>query len=50
MLEKRFLEVKDNKDFLDFISNNARKYYEDNLTMNNSIELTYKILNLNEWE
>ena len=50
MLEKRFLEIKDNKNFLDFISNNARKYYEDNLTMNNSIELTYKILNLNDWE
>ena len=28
MLEKRFLEVKDDTDFLNFISNNARNYYE----------------------
>ena len=28
---KRFLEVKDDKEFLSFISNNARKYYEDYL-------------------
>lgn len=50
MLEKRFLEVKDDMNFLNFISDNARKYYEDCLSINGSINLTYKILNLNEWE
>jgi hypothetical protein len=28
---KRFLEVKDDKEFLNFISKNSRKYYEENL-------------------
>jgi hypothetical protein len=50
MLEKRFLEVKDDMDFLNFISDNARKYYENYLSINSSINLTYKILGLNEWE
>ena len=50
MLEKRFLEVKDDINFLNFISDNARKYYEDFLSINGSVNLTYKILNLNEWE
>jgi hypothetical protein len=46
----KFLKIKDNHDFLKFISNNARKYYDDYLTMDNSIELTYQILKLYEWE
>ena len=50
LLVNRFIEVKDNIDFLNYISNNARKYYEENLTMENSIKLTYNILKLNEWE
>jgi len=50
MLEKRFLEVKDDLDFLNFISKNARKYYEDYLSQEGAINLTYKILNLNDWE
>ena len=50
MIEKRFLEVKDDKNFLDFISQNARKYYEDFLSKDGAINTTYKILGLNEWE
>jgi hypothetical protein len=50
LIEEKFIKVKDDIDFLNFISKNARKYYEDYLTMNNSINLTYKILNLDEWE
>ena len=50
MILKRFIEVKDDKNFLEFISKNARDYYEKHLTIDNSIRLTYKILNLNEWE
>lgn len=50
MIEKRFLEVKDDKDFLNFISENARKYYQDFLSKDGAINTTYKILGLNEWE
>jgi hypothetical protein len=42
---KRFLEIKDNKEFLNFISNNARKYYEEYL--HPSIRLNH-IINLLE--
>lgn len=50
MIENRFLEVKDDYEFLNFISNNARKYYEDYLSMDGGINTTYQILGLNEWE
>lgn len=50
MIEKRFLEVKDDYEFLNFISNNARKYYQDYLSMDGGINTTYQILGLNEWE
>lgn len=50
MLEKRFLEVKDDIDFLNFISKNARKYYDDYLSKDSNVKITYDILNLNEWE
>lgn len=50
MIEDRFLEIKDDSDFLDFISNNARKYYEEYLTKESGINLTYRILELNDWE
>ena len=50
MLERRFVEVKDDKDFLDFISKNARQYYEDNLIIDSSIKLTYNLLELYDWE
>ena len=50
MIESRFLEVKDDYEFLNFISTNAKKYYDDHLTMDSGINTTYKILCLNEWE
>lgn len=46
LLEKRFLEVKDNKEFLDFISNNARKYYINYLSSKNRIQHTIQLLNM----
>lgn len=39
----KFMEVKDNLEFLDFISTNARKYYNDNL---HPLNRTQKIINL----
>lgn len=50
MIVDRFLEVKDDIDFLNFISKNARKYYDEYLSMDESIKLTYKLLGLDEWE
>jgi hypothetical protein len=46
MIMNRFNEIKENKEFLDFISKNARKYYEDFLSPNSSVETTIKILDL----
>ncbi len=50
MIENRFLETKDDVDFLKFISNNARDYYINNLSPINSVEKTYYLLGLNLWE
>ncbi len=49
LLEKRFLEVKDDVEFLNFISNNARKYYEQYLKLNNCVHHTIKLLELDNW-
>jgi hypothetical protein len=46
MITKRFLEVKDDKEFLNFISENARKYYEKYLSPESSIEYTLNLLEL----
>lgn len=46
---EKYFEVINNNELLNFISENARKYYENNLTLNNSIKRTYDILNLNTW-
>jgi len=45
MIIDRFLEVKDDKVFLDFISKNARKYYENYLSPESSINNTINLLN-----
>jgi hypothetical protein len=50
MIENRFLEVKDDLDFLNFISENSRKYYIDNLSPFRSVDHTYYLLGLNKWE
>lgn len=50
LLEQKFLEVKDDKDFLTFISNNARKYYEDNISMKAKVENTYNLAQLDSWK
>lgn len=45
-IEQRFKEVVSDKDFLSFISKNARKYYEDNLSPHSRINKTLEILKL----
>jgi len=49
LLEKRYYEVLNDMEFLNFISKNARKYYEDNCTINNILKNTFNLLNLNMW-
>ena len=46
MIEGRFLEVKDDKDFLDFISKNAREYYTTHLNRENNVKHTLNLLGL----
>jgi hypothetical protein len=46
MLEKRFLEVKDDTEFLNFISNNARNYYETYLNRESRVAHTLNLLEL----
>jgi len=50
LIENKFIEIKDDLDFLNFISNNARKYWEDFLRLEKAIDLTYKILELDDWK
>ena len=46
MITNRFLEVKDDTNFLEFISNNARNYYNDYLSTHNNVRHTIKLLDL----
>lgn len=49
MLIERYYEVLNNKDFLKYIVENARKYYLKNCTMPNIIKNTHELLNLDSW-
>lgn len=42
----KFMEVKNNKPLLDFISKNARKYFEDNCSTNNRLKLILEKLEI----
>jgi hypothetical protein len=50
LVEQRFLQVKDDKEFLSFVAKNAREYYETYLLMDKSVVHTYNILELQAWE
>jgi hypothetical protein len=49
LFEKRYMEVINDNKFLNFISKNARKYYEDNIMQHNKLKKTFNLLNLNNW-
>ena len=49
LLEQRYYEVINDTEFLDFISKNARKYYENNCTMEKLTKNAHNLLNLNNW-
>jgi hypothetical protein len=46
MITQRYFDVIDDEEFLNFISKNAREYYENYLSPKNSVEHTIKLLNL----
>ena len=46
LLEQRFLEVKEDKEFLTFISKNAREFYERYLSRQNRVKHTLSLLNI----
>lgn len=49
MIEKRYLEVIDDDNFLKYIANNARNYYEQFLQYPNNIKYTLDSLNIDSW-
>jgi FkbM family methyltransferase len=48
-LQKKYLQVLNDEDYLTYISTNARKYYEDNIFQKNKIGNTFNLLNLRDW-
>jgi glycosyltransferase involved in cell wall biosynthesis len=46
LVEERFKEVVNDENFLNFISKNAREYYENNLSSKNRVKKTLEILEL----
>ena len=49
MIENKFLQIKNNYDFLEYISKNARSYYLNYIHKNIGIQHTIDILNLDQW-
>lgn len=49
LVENRFIEIKDDTEFLEYISKNARDYYLNYIDGHNGISHTIKLLELNNW-
>lgn len=49
LLKEKYEEVRNDQDFLRFISNNQRRYYDDYVRWPKSAELAYKQLGLKDW-
>jgi hypothetical protein len=49
IVENKFLEIKNDIEFLQFISNNAREYYLNFIHDINGIQNTLQILKIEEW-
>jgi len=49
LIEKRYFEVLENNEFLNFISKNARDYYDKNCAMDVNINNTFELLELKNW-
>ena len=46
LIEKRFKEIVNNIDYLDFVSENSRRYYLENLSPNKRVKKTLDLLGL----
>jgi hypothetical protein len=46
---ERYKQVINDKELLKFVATNARKYYDDNLTIDKLIENTYKLTEIEDW-
>jgi hypothetical protein len=46
LIEQRFLEVKDDTEFLEFISKNGREYYNTYLNKDNNVYHTLNLLGI----
>jgi hypothetical protein len=44
MIIERYMQVKEDKEFLNFISKNARNYYETYLSPTASVDFTIKMM------
>jgi FkbM family methyltransferase len=49
ILESRYYEVLGNEEYLNFVSRNARDYYEKNCEINANIKNTFELLDLKNW-
>lgn len=48
LIYKRYLEVKDDEDYLEFVSNNARKWFLENGTVDTNTDILYRNLKLDK--
>jgi len=46
---EKYFEIINNDELLNFVSKNAREYYERNLSLKSSLEKTFNILKLSDW-
>lgn len=46
---QRYFEVINDSEFLNYISQNARRYYENNLTYESVLKKTHRLMELNSW-
>ena len=49
LIEKRFLKVKNDVDYLNFVSNNAWNYYNNYVKMDGCVNHTLKLLEIDKW-
>ena len=49
LIEQKFLQIKDNIDFLQYIASNAREYYLNHIYGFNGVTHTLRLLDIDEW-
>jgi len=49
LIHDKYIEIKDDNEFLSYISKNQLLWYNENLEKSNKLKLTYNLLGINEW-